>query len=281
MTYKTLRYDVSEGILTLSLDRPDQLNAFTVDMAKELVDAFGRASDDDAVGAIVVTGSGRGFCAGMDLSVDGNVFGLDESQQPTLTDVADRGDEEHILHGVRDEGGLVTLAIYECKKPVIAAINGACAGLGFAIATLADLRIVERQAKFSTAFSQRGLIAEHGVSWTLPRLIGSGNALDLLWSARKFNGEEAKDIGLAERLVETGEALSTAQDYVRNLAASAAPVSLQVMKSQVYRHLNMPLAEAMHETNDWMAQSLTKDDFREGVRSFIEKRPPNFSRVTV
>ena len=167
------------------------------------------------------------------------------------------------------------------RKPIIAAINGACAGLGFAIATIADLRVVERQAKFSTAFSQRGLIAEHGVSWTLPRLIGSGNALDLLWSARKFNGEEASEIGLAERLVETGEALATAQDYVRNLAASAAPVSLQVMKAQVYRHLNMPLADAMHETNDWMAQSLTKDDFREGVRSFIEKRPPKFTRVTV
>jgi enoyl-CoA hydratase/carnithine racemase len=167
------------------------------------------------------------------------------------------------------------------RKPIIAAINGACAGLGFAIATLADLRIVERQAKFSTAFSQRGLIAEHGVSWTLPRLIGSGNALDLLWSARKFNGEEAKEIGLAERLVETGEALATAQEYVRNLAASAAPVSLQVMKSQVYRHLNLPLGEAIAETNDWMAQSLTKDDFREGVRSFIEKRPPQFTRVTV
>jgi enoyl-CoA hydratase/carnithine racemase len=177
------------------------------------------------------------------------------------------------------------------RKPIIAAINGACAGLGFAIATIADLRVVERQAKFSTAFSQRGLIAEHGVSWTLPRLIGSGNALDLLWSARKFNGEEAKEIGLAGRLVETGgegsyaqnnetgEARSIAQDYVKNLAASAAPVSLQVMKAQVYRHLNMPLAEAMHETNDWMAQSLTKDDFREGVRSFIEKRPPQFSRV--
>ena len=137
-------------------------------------------------------------------------------------------------------------------------INGACAGLGFAIATIADLRVVERQAKFSTAFSQRGLIAEHGVSWTLPRLIGSGNALDLLWSARKFNGEEASKIGLAERLVETGEALATAQDYVRNLAASAAPVSLQVMKAQVYRHLNMPLADAMHETNDWMRRALPR-----------------------
>ena len=167
------------------------------------------------------------------------------------------------------------------RRPIIAAINGACARLGFAIAILADQRIVERQAKFSTAFSQRSLIAGHGISWTLPGLIRLGNALDLLWSARKFNGEKAKDIGLAERLVETGQALSTAQDYIRNLAAIATPVSLQVMKSRVYRHLNMPLAEAMNETNDWMAQSLTKDDFREGLRSFIEKRPPKFSRVTV
>lgn len=165
------------------------------------------------------------------------------------------------------------------RKPVIAAINGACAGLGLAIASMIDLRIVERSAKFSTAFSQRGLIAEHGISWTLPRLIGSGNALDLLWSARKFTGEEAKEIGLAEKLVEDGESLATAIDYVRNLAASSAPKSLQVMKAQIYRHMNMQLGDAMRETNDWMAASLQRDDFREGVRSFIEKRPPNFERV--
>ena len=165
------------------------------------------------------------------------------------------------------------------RKPIIAAINGACAGLAFAVATMADMRIVERNAKFSTAFSQRGLVAEHGVSWTLPRLIGSGNALDLLWSARKFNGEEAKELGLAERLVEDGESRKAAEDYIRGLAANSAPVSMQVIKAQVYRHLNMPLGEAVLETNDLMAVSLEKDDFREGVRSFIEKRPPNFSRV--
>jgi enoyl-CoA hydratase/carnithine racemase len=123
------------------------------------------------------------------------------------------------------------------------------------------------------------LVAEHGVSWTLSRLIGSGNALDLLWSARKFNGEEAKQIGLAERLVEDGESRQAAEDYIRTLAANAAPVSIQVIKAQVHRHLNMQLGEAMLETNDLMATSLEKDDFREGVRSFIEKRPPKFSRV--
>ena len=118
MKYKTLSYVAEDGILTLTLNLPEKLNAFTLEMAGELVEAFNQASDDDEVGAIVVTGAGRAFCAGMDLSIEGNVFGLDESQQPTLEDVAERGEEEHILHGVRDEGGLVTLAIYECKKPV-------------------------------------------------------------------------------------------------------------------------------------------------------------------
>ena len=149
-----------------------------------------------------------------------------------------------------------------------------------AIALLADMRFVERQAKFSTAFSQRGLIAEHSISWTLPRLIGSGNALDLLWSARKFDGEEAFRLGLAERLVETGESLPNAKDYIVNLAQNCSPTSLQVMKAQVHRHLNMSLGPAMIETNEWMAASLKREDFREGVRSFIEKRAPEFKRVT-
>jgi enoyl-CoA hydratase/carnithine racemase len=244
-------------------------------MLAEIRHAMGAAEQDERVVGIVLTGAGRGFCPGMDMNaLDSMSSGSGQTKDDLSHLRADPGDP-----ALGENFRVAYTYLMSVRKPIIAAINGACAGLGFAIATIADLRVVERQAKFSTAFSQRGLIAEHGVSWTLPRLIGSGNALDLLWSARKFSGEEAKEIGLAERLVETGEARSIAQDYVRNLAASAAPVSLQVMKAQVYRHLNMPLAEAMHETNDWMAQSLTKDDFREGVRSFIEKRPPQFSRV--
>jgi enoyl-CoA hydratase/carnithine racemase len=123
------------------------------------------------------------------------------------------------------------------------------------------------------------LIAEHGMSWTLPRLVGAGNALDLLWSARKFGAEEAHQLGLAERLVESGEALKTAVEYVNELAAHCSPTSLQVIKAQIHRHMNMQLGEAMRETNAWMAESLRRDDFREGVRSFIEKRPPRFGRV--
>jgi enoyl-CoA hydratase/carnithine racemase len=275
--YEEIIYEVSDPVATITLNRPAALNALTAKMLAEIRHAVAAAEQDKSVVGIVLTGAGRGFCPGMDMNALDSMSSGSSGAKDDLSHLqASPGDAE-----MGENFRLAYTYLMSVRKPIIAAINGACAGLGFAIATLADLRVVERQAKFSTAFSQRGLIAEHGVSWTLPRLIGSGNALDLLWSARKFNGEEAKEIGLAERLVETGEALATAQEYVRNLAASAAPVSLQVMKSQVYRHLNMPLGEAIAETNDWMAQSLTKDDFREGVRSFIEKRPPQFTRVTV
>ena len=275
--YEEIIYEVSDPVATITLNRPAALNALTAKMLAEIRHAVAAAEQDKSVVGIVLTGAGRGFCPGMDMKALDSMSSGSSGAKDDLSHLqASPGDAE-----MGENFRLAYTYLMSVRKPIIAAINGACAGLGFAIATLADLRVVERQAKFSTAFSQRGLIAEHGVSWTLPRLIGSGNALDLLWSARKFNGEEAKEIGLAERLVETGEALATAQEYVRNLAASAAPVSLQVMKSQVYRHLNMPLGEAIAETNDWMAQSLTKDDFREGVRSFIEKRPPQFTRVTV
>ena len=154
MDYKTLSYAVEEGILTLTLNLPEKLNAFTLEMARELVEAFNQASEDDEVGAIVVTGAGRAFCAGMDLSIEGNVFGLDESQRPTLEDVAERGEEAHILHGVRDEGGLVTLAIYDCKKPVIAAINGAAVGIGATMTCAMDIRLVSTKAKVGFVFNK-------------------------------------------------------------------------------------------------------------------------------
>jgi enoyl-CoA hydratase/carnithine racemase len=166
------------------------------------------------------------------------------------------------------------------RKPLIAAINGPCAGLGFCFALLCDMRFVEHQAKFSTAFAQRGLIAEHGASWILPRLIGTSRALDLLWSSRPCDGEEAYRLGIADRLVETGNAVDAAKDYLRQLASNVSPTSLKVIKAQVYRHLNMSLGESMHETNDWMNQSLQRDDFKEGVTSFIEKRSPNFNRLS-
>lgn len=274
--YKDITYAVEDPVAVITMNRPDRLNAFTTRMLAEIRHALAAAEQDAAVVGIVLTGAGRGFCAGMDMgSLDNLSSGNAKSEDLSALE-ASPGDPE------LGPNFKVTFSyLLSIRKPLIAAVNGACAGLGFVFAMLADLRIVERQAKFATSFSQRGLIAEHGVSWVLPRLIGSGRALDLLWSARKFNGEEAERLGLAERLVDAGESVETAKDYIAELAASASPTSLKVMKAQVYRHLNMPLGDAMAETNEWMAASLKREDFKEGVRSFIERRPPAFKRLSL
>jgi enoyl-CoA hydratase/carnithine racemase len=161
MTYETLDYQVTDRILTLTLNRPERLNAFTVTMSNELVEAFGRASDDDGVGAVVVTGAGRAFCAGMDLSVEGNVFGLDDSQQPTRRDLDERLDDPAILHGVRDTGGRVTLAIHNCLKPVIAAINGVAVGIGATMTLPMDVRLAAEGARI-------GFVSSAGLPNTSP-----------------------------------------------------------------------------------------------------------------
>jgi enoyl-CoA hydratase/carnithine racemase len=151
--------------------------------------------------------------------------------------------------------------------------------MSFAIATMCDLRFASTSALFTTSFSQRGLVAEHGFSWILPRLIGPARALDILWSARRIDGEEAQRLGLVDRLVEPDELLPTARAYIEELASKCSPTSIMVMKRQVYLHMMRPLDEAMSDTNRLMAESLARDDFREGVASFVEKRPPSFPRV--
>ena len=274
MDYQELIYEVTDPVAVITMNRPDALNAFTNRMLAEIRHALAAAEQDPQVVGIVLTGAGRGFCAGMDMNaLNGMTSGGGEREDLSQLE-AHPGDPE--LGANFQVAFSYMLSI---RKPLIAAINGACAGLGFAFACLADMRFVESQARFTTAFSQRGLIAEHGTSWILPRLIGSGRALDILWSGRKFDGAEAERLGLAERLVEAGESVEAACDYIRTLAANASPKSLQVMKAQVYRHLNMELGEAWQESNELMAASLKRDDFKEGVRSFMERRPPEFARI--
>jgi enoyl-CoA hydratase/carnithine racemase len=275
--YQDITYEVDDPAAVITMNRPDKLNAFTARMLAEIRHALAAAEKDDRVVGIVLTGAGRGFCAGMDIgSLDDMSSGAGGAAEDLSSLAADVGDP------AMGENFTVTYSyLMAVQKPLLAAINGACAGLGFVFAMLADMRFVERNAKFATAFSQRGLIAEHGVSWVLPRLIGTGRALDILWSSRKFDGEEAERLGLAERLVESGESLSEASNFIKQLAATTSPTSLKIMKAQVYRHLNMSLGEAMTETNNWMAESLKQEDFTEGVRSFIEQRPPQFKRINV
>ncbi len=274
--YQDILYEVNDPVAIVTMNRPDQLNALTGRMMAEMRHAFAAAENDPAVVGIVLTGAGRGFCAGADMqglsataSGEGGGRAEDFSELKAKPGNPDMGPNFEVTYSY----------VMSLSKPLIAAINGPCAGLGFVYACLADMRFVERQAKFTTAFAQRGLIAEHGSSWILPRLIGAGRALDLLWSARKFTGEEAKELGLADRLVEEGESVKAATDYIKYLAEVVSPTSIKVIKAQVYRHLNMDLRDAMNETNEWMAESLVREDFKEGVRSFIEKRPPEFKRV--
>ena len=277
MQYRDILYQVEDPVAVITMNRPARLNAFTRTMLAEIRHAVAAAERDSRVVGIILTGAGRGFCAGMDM------LALDEiSATQSLTAAVDAtlaAEPGDIAMG--PDFSIAYTYLLAVRKPVLAAINGPCAGLGFCFALLSDLRFVERQAKFTTAFAGRGLVAEHGVSWLLPRLIGSSRALDILWSARKFDGVEAERLGLADRLCETGTALEAAKDYLRELARSVSPASLMVIKQQVYRHLMVSLGPAMEETHRLMEESLTRPDFREGVRSFLEQREPAFKRVSL
>lgn len=275
--YEHIQYEVSDPVAVITLNRPEALNAITGRMQAELKHALATAEQDAAVVGIVLTGAGRGFCAGADIGgLQATASGEAEGQQrEDLSQFSARPGNPDM-----GEDFAVTFSyIPTIRKPLIAAINGACAGLGFVFACLCDMRFVEKQAKFTSAFVNRGLIAEHGSSWILPRIIGLSNALDLLWSGRKFDGVEAHRLGLANRLCEQGTAKKQAIDYIKDLAATAAPNSIKIIKAQLYRHLNMTFGPAMRESNQLMAQSLGGDDFKEGVSSFVERRPPEFKRV--
>ena len=276
--YQDITYEVDEPVAVVTMNRPANLNAFTNLMLAEVRHGLAAAERDERVVGIVLTGAGRGFCAGMDMNAldtlsasGGERVEQDFSHLDASPGNPDMG--ENFAHTYDHLLGL--------RKPLIAAVNGAAAGLGMSYALLSDLRFVEKTAKFTTAFSQRGLVAEHGMSWILPRLLGPAKALDILWTARRIGGEEAVAMGLGNRLCETGESVNDAKEYIRQLAATAAPLSLMVMKQQVYKHVDMPIGPAMEETVRLMDESLVRRDFAEGVRSFMEKRPPNFDRVKV
>jgi enoyl-CoA hydratase/carnithine racemase len=274
--YQTLQTDVTERVLTLTLNRPEALNAFTVEMANELIDVFNRASTDDDVGAIVVTGAGRAFCAGMDLSAEGNVFGLDESQQPTLDDLNNRYEDPEIVDGVRDTGGRVTLAIFECNKPVIAAINGAAVGIGATMTLAMDVRFASEYARMGFVFGNLGITMEACSSWFLPRIVGMGRAMELIYSARILKGEEMAAFGLANEVLAADQLLETAQGFARTLAARS-PVATALMRHMLYRLSAEPHPRDAHKIDSLSMFYSSIGDGKEGVAAFLEKREPRFS----
>jgi len=259
-TDEVVLYEAANGVATVTLNRPDRLNAWTGPMGKAYFDALDRAADDPEVRVVVVTGAGRGFCAGADMDM---LQGIGDAGGST-------GDPETRPH---------TYAT-SIPKPVIAAINGACAGLGFVHAMMADIRFAADGAKFTTAFSRRGLVAEHGVSWVLPRLVGPAVAMDLLLSGRVFLSEEAAELGVVNKSVPADDLMSTVMDYAKELAENVASTSMAVIKHQVWTHYEQSLAESLVETNELMSKSLRRADFKEGVASFVDKRMPDFVSVT-
>lgn len=276
MSHETILYDVSESVATITLNRPDRLNALTREMEEELLDVVGQAERAADVRVIVLTGAGRGFCAGADLEALEWIADTDWSTvdpEPMRAKILPPRPRDDALEDFQK-----TYSYFPAiRKPILAAINGPAVGLGFVLPLYCDIRFASDTARFGTAFAQRGLIAEHGIGWMLPRLVGISNAMDLLYSARLIDAEEALRIGLVSRVLPQDDLLREVQGYAKILATTVSPRSLGVMKKQVYEALLQPLGEAIERANDEMFESFRCEDFREGVAHFLEKRPPRFT----
>ena len=277
MSFTEILYDVADGIGTVTLNRPTRLNAWTRVMEREVHEAMMQAETDADVRVIIITGAGRGFCAGADLqSLDTLSTGGKATIEDIEKDLASRFEgppRDDTLPDFRK-----TYSYFPAiAKPIIAALNGPSVGLGLVIPLYCDLRFASDQAKFSTAFSRRGLIAEYGISWMLPRLIGLGNALDLLYSARLVDAAEALRMGLVNRVFPHATFMDEVRAYAKELATMVSPRSLRVIKRQVYHGLFQSLGEAIDTANVEFLQSFRCEDFKEGVAHFMEKRPPAFT----
>ena len=262
--YDTIIYEVDNGILTLTLNRPEKLNAFTGDMLREMMDALDRADADDAIRAIIVTGAGRAFCAGADLSSGGDTFNADT-----------RDDRAGGLQP--DGGGLLTLRIFECKKPIIAAINGPAVGVGLTMTLAMDIRIAADVAKFGFVFARRGLVPEACSSYFLPRVVGISQALEWCYSGRVFPASEALDGGLLRSLHDKDALLPTAREIARDIADNTSAISVTLIRHMLWRMLGADHPIEAHKVDSRGIYHLGRSrDAKEGVVSFLEKRPAEF-----
>ena len=266
MDYQQICYEVDANVLTITLNRPDKLNAFTPTMLRELIDAFDRADADDAVRAIIVTGAGRAFCAGADLSGGGGTFDASRAPRPETI-------EEH-----RDGGGQVVLRIFESKKPVIAAINGPAVGVGITMTLPMDVRIAAQSARMGFVFAKRGIVPEACSSWFLPRLVGISRAAEWVYTARVFGADEALAAGLVSRVVAPEALLDTARALAQEMVTDTSAMSIALARQLLWRMLGADHPMEAHKADSkciyWMGQSA---DAHEGVASFLEKRRPRFT----
>ena len=275
MAYETIKYEVADQILTITLNRPDKLNAFNATMMTELIDAFDKADADDNVRAIIVTGAGRGFCAGADLSSGGDTFDRDAKRGPAKRN-AD-GKVDYSDPNIRDGGGQVTLRIFKCLKPVIGAINGAAVGIGVTMQLPMDIRIASVDARFGFVFSQRGIVPEAASSWFLPRIVGISQALEWCYSGRVFPADEALAGRLVSKVVPADELMTTARALARSFIDKTAPVSVALIRQMMWRMLGADDPMEAHKVDSRGIYARGRsDDVKEGVMSFLEKRPAQF-----
>lgn len=271
MTYTTLKYEIEDGLLILTLNRPEKLNAFNVEMADELERAFDQADKDDNVRAVIVTGEGRAFCAGMDLGVEGNVFGLDETVDP-MGPEADK---------IRDTGGKVTLRIFRMTKPVIGAINGVAVGIGATMTLAMDARVMSAKGKIGFVFSKIGICMEACSSWFLSRLVGMETALDWALSGEILDAETARAGGYTKRIVAPENLLDEAKALARRFTAETSPVSVAVNRQMIWRMAGASHPMEAHRLDTRVMLELSKADGREGVAAFNEKRKPEFAPASL
>ena len=273
---RAVRYEVTDGVALVTLDRPDRLNAWTARMATEYRWCLGTADEDPDVVVVVVTGAGRGFCAGADTRALDVIAGTGEYRASNEVEADDPG--ARVGAGVRPDFEHDFTFPLGMRKPVIAAVNGPAAGVGFALMCFCDIRFAAAGAKLTTSFARLGLPAEHGVSWILSRLVGSGRAADLLLSARVVLAEEAESMGLVNRVLPNDELLGFTLGYARAMARDCSPSSLLALKRQLYGDLLGDLDTSARDSMERMLRMMREPDFAEGVAALKDKRPPNFFR---
>ena len=271
--YETIRYQCVDSVLTITLNRPERLNAFTAQMRDDLLDALDRADEDDDVRAIVFTGAGRGYCAGADLGAGANTFGDSNGHHSR-----DYGGGPAGRFAGRDGGGTLTLRLFDCRKPLIAAINGPAVGIGITMTLPMDIRLVAHGAKIGFVFARRGIVTEAASSWFLPRLVGPQQAMEWVLTGRVFDAEEALAGGLVRSIHHADELLPAAYAIAREIADNTAPVAAALCRQMMWKMLTEAHPMAAHRVDSAaMRHCASLPDVREGIDSFLEKRPPRFS----
>jgi enoyl-CoA hydratase/carnithine racemase len=275
MAYETIKYEVADNILTLTLNRPEKLNAFNATMQREMIDAFDKADADDDIRVIIVTGAGRAFCAGADLSSGANTFDRDARRGPVRR--LPNGGVDYSDPQARDGGGQLTLRIFKCLKPVIAAVNGAAVGIGVTMQLAMDIRLASEAARFGFVFSQRGIVPEAASSWFLPRIVGISQALEWCYTGRVFPAEEALAGRLVSKVMPADELMPQARLLAREIAEKTAPVSIALIRQMMWRMLGADDPMEAHKVDSRGIYARGRsDDVKEGVTAFLEKRPAVF-----